>query len=146
MGGLAVNAHGLLRHTADVDLVIDFSPNNVSRAFTALEKLGYRPMNPVTAGQLADPRMRRAWIDDKGMRVLRFFSDEHRSVFVDVFVDEPFNFAAEYGNALTKSLSDGPVVRFVCLETLIRMKEAAGRPQDLADIAELRRRAVNPRS
>jgi len=139
VGGLAVNAHGFLRYTADVDLVIELSFQNILRVFGALEKLGYRPMNPVTAHQFADAPTRRRWIDEKGMRVLRFFSSEHPSVFVYVFVDEPFDFAKEYSMALTKELSERDAVRFVRLETLLTMKQAAGRPRAHADIAELKR-------
>ena len=42
-GGLAVVAHGFVRFTADVDLIVDLDPDNVRRAMTALAKLGYRP-------------------------------------------------------------------------------------------------------
>src|SRR2546426_12080264 len=36
-GGLAVNAHGYLRFTRDVDLVIQLDPDNVIAAFRAME-------------------------------------------------------------------------------------------------------------
>ena len=42
-GGLAVNAHGYLRFTRDVDLVIQLDPDNVIAAFRAMEGIGYRP-------------------------------------------------------------------------------------------------------
>ena len=38
-GGLAVVAHGYLRFTADVDLIVDLEPANVTRAVAALESL-----------------------------------------------------------------------------------------------------------
>ena len=34
-GGLAVNAHGYLRFTKDIDVVIQLIPDNVTRAFAA---------------------------------------------------------------------------------------------------------------
>lgn len=40
-GGVAVNAHGYLRFTQDVDLVIALDPVNIVGAFEALAKLGY---------------------------------------------------------------------------------------------------------
>ena len=142
-GGLAVNAHGLLRATADVDIVIRLAPENITRTFTALGALGFRPLVPVTTEAFSDPQTRAGWIAEKGMRVLQFHSDAHRTVTVDVFVEEPFPFDEEYARSLAKELSGGVVVRFVSLPTLLRMKEAAGRPQDLADIAQLRQR-LNP--
>ena len=54
VGGLAVNAHGYLRFTKDVDLVVQLIPDNVTRALDALATLGYRPLAPVTANQFSD--------------------------------------------------------------------------------------------
>lgn len=55
-GGLAVNAHGYLRFTKDIDVVIQLIPDNVTRAFAPLSTLGYTPVAPVTAEQLAADR------------------------------------------------------------------------------------------
>lgn len=78
-GGLAVNAHGYVRLTHDVDLVVQLDPENILPAFAALASLGYRPLIPVTAAQFADPAQRAAWIRDKDMTVLNFHSDRHRT-------------------------------------------------------------------
>jgi hypothetical protein len=142
-GGLAVNAHGLLRFTADVDIVIQLVPENIHKTFAALSTIGYCPIVPVTPEGFADTRTRQGWIADKGMRVLQFRSDEHKTVAVDVFVDEPFPFDEEYAKSLSKPLTKDVTVHFVSLETLIRMKSEAGRPQDLADIDALRQRMRN---
>ena len=139
-GGLAVSAHGYLRFTKDVDLVLQLVPGNIKRAFQALSTLGYRPLVPVAAEQFADAVLRARWIRDKGMLVLQFWSDEHRETPVDLFVDEPFEFDAEFARALVKPLYGAVPVRFVSIVTLIRMKEAAGRPQDRIDIEYLRMR------
>ena len=47
-------------------------------------------------------------------------------------------FEEEYERALVKPLRGPLDVRFVSIRTLIRMKELAGRPQDLIDIEYLR--------
>ena len=125
-GGLAVNAHGYVRLTHDVDLVVQLDPANILPAFAALAGLGYRPLVPVTAAQFADPAQRAAWIRDKGMTVLNFHSDRHLTATVDIFVSEPFDFDAEYACALQAELSPGAVVRFVSIPTLIAMKELSG--------------------
>lgn len=137
-GGLAVSAHGYLRFTKDVDLVVQLVPDNIKRAFEALSALGYRPLVPVAAEQFADAATRAAWIRDKGMVVLQFWSDAHRETPVDLFVTEPFDFDSEFARALTKPLHGTVPVRFVSIATLIRMKEAAGRSQDKIDIEYLR--------
>lgn len=137
-GGLAVNAHGYIRLTQDVDLVIALDPANIIRAFEMLAQLGYKPLVPITADQFADAALREQWIRDKGKKVLSFFSDRHRETNVDVFVAEPFDFREETRQALQGELSPGLEVRFVSLPTLIAMKEAAGGPRDIDDLQHLR--------
>jgi hypothetical protein len=137
VGGLAVAAHGYGRQTQDVDIVIRLQPD-VRNAFRGLEALGYRPRIPVTAEGFASLEQRTRWIEEKGMTVLNFYSDQHRGTPVDVFVTEPFDFDEEYRLALVEEIAPGVPVRIVRLDCLLRLKQAAGRPQDLADIAELR--------
>jgi hypothetical protein len=137
-GGLAVNAHGYLRLTADIDLVIALDPANVHAAFEALADIGYRPSVPICAKQFADAGQRERWQREKGMQVLHLFSDQHPETSVDLFVYEPFDFATEYEAALVAELHPGLPVRFVSIPTLIQMKEAAGRPRDQDDIQHLR--------
>jgi hypothetical protein len=139
-GGLAVNAHGVLRFTKDADLVLDLNPDNVRRAFQALDRIGYHPSVPITAEGFANDELRRQWIREKNMRVLQFWSDGHRETPVDVFVEEPFRFEEEYERGLVKELPGVGPVRFVSLPTLIRMKEAAGRAADRVDVENLRLR------
>lgn len=136
-GGLAVNVYGYLRFTKDVDVVVQLVPDNIERAFTALSNLGYRPLVPITAAQFSDNTQRERWINDKGMKVLQFWSDTHRETPVDVFVIEPFDFDSEFSQSSAKLLG-GIAVHFVSIPTLIRMKETAGRTQDKLDIDELR--------
>jgi hypothetical protein len=139
-GGLAVNAHGYLRFTKDVDLVIALVPENIRRAFRALEGIGYRPALPVTTEQFADPEMRKSWIAEKAMTVFQMWSDEHLETPIAIFADEPFPFDDEYKKALIKPLYDRFEVRFVSIPTLIRMKESTGREQDRIDVERLRLR------
>lgn len=138
VGGLAVAAHGYVRYTKDVDLVIQLLPENVRRAMAALGRLEYRPAVPVSAEQFADPATRERWIHEKGMTVFQLWSDAHRETPIDVFVAEPFDFDAEYEAALRKHLFGRLEVRVVSLLTLIRMKEAVGRPEDKVDVENLR--------
>lgn len=136
-GGLAVNAHGYIRLTMDIDLVIALEPGNIHKAFQALSGIGYHPTVPIDAEAFSSDGQRQRWRDEKGMRVLNFFSKLHPGTSVDVFVYEPFDFAHEYGIALQAELLPEVDVRFVSIGTLISMKRAAGRPRDLDDIQHL---------
>ncbi len=137
-GGLAVNAHGYLRFTKDADLVVQLAPSNIENAFAALETLGYRPIVPVSATQFGDELERNRWMVEKGMQVLQFWSQQHRETPVDVFVTAPFDFDDEWKVAQVGELAPGVTTRFVSIPTLIKMKELANRPQDLADVQHLR--------
>lgn len=137
VGGLAVVAYGYGRQTQALDIVIRLQPEDVKGAFGALAALGYRPRVPVTAKGFADPEQRAQWIEHKGMTVLNFHSDQHAATPVDVFVTEPFDFDEEYRLAMVEDIAPGAPVHIRRLGTLLRLKREAGRPQDLADIAEL---------
>jgi predicted nucleotidyltransferase len=137
VGGIAVIHHGYGRLTQDVDLVVRLEKAVIQRAFKALEKIGYRPSVPIRPEDFADPVCRERWKREKGMRVLKFWSDDHRETPIDVFIDEPFDFEKAAREADIRETSPGIQVRIVALPTLLSMKAAAGRPRDLADIDEL---------
>lgn len=136
-GGLAVNAHGYIRLTMDIDIVIALDDTNIHRTFQALEQIGYRPGVQIDAEAFAQPAQRERWRDEKGMQVLNFQSDAFPGTSVDVFVYEPFDFADEYKVAMRGELMPGIVARFVSIPTLIAMKRVAGRARDLDDIQHL---------
>jgi hypothetical protein len=137
-GGLAVNAHGYARFTNDVDLVIRLTETDIFAAFKALGKIGYKPIAPVTAEEFADPKNRMHWAKTKKMTVLQMWSEKHQETPVDIFVTEPFDFDTEYKAALLESLSPKNPVRFVSIETLIRLKTKANRAEDKIDIKNLK--------
>ncbi len=137
VGGLAVNAHGYMRATNDLDLVIALEPRNIENALHALAAAGFLPRIPITPAQFADRTLRESWIRDKNMVVLQLWCDAHRRTPVDVFVSEPFDFAVEETRALRREVFPGVSAPFVCLPTLLAMKRAAGRDKDLLDLANL---------
>ena len=139
VGGLAVNAHGYERLTRDIDLVIGLERENIIRGLRTLQGIGYHLTIPVTPEEFADPATRDMWRREKNMIVLQLWSDSHRRTPVDVFVYEPFDFALEYGRAKREKLFGDVEAFFVGYETLLAMKQSAGRDRDLLDIKELRK-------
>ncbi|PYR65345.1 MAG: hypothetical protein DMG20_14885, partial [Acidobacteria bacterium] len=61
VGGLAVVAHGYLRFTADVDLLLSVDSDNLKRTVGALKTLGYRPRAPVDFDDFVDRSNRQKW-------------------------------------------------------------------------------------
>lgn len=137
VGGLAVNAHGFVRLTRDVDIVIRLTPENAAKGLRALLDLGYRMAIPESPEAFADAATRERWRQEKNMIVLKLWSDEHRRTPIDIFVYEPFSFQSEIARAIRLELSLGVSAPVVALDALLEMKRAAGRPQDLTDIQEL---------
>jgi predicted nucleotidyltransferase len=140
VGGLAVVAHGYVRYTADVDL--DLKTENVLRAITALQRIGYQPLTPVDPLQFADEQIRNRWREEKGMLVFQVINSDRPDTRIDLFVTEPFDFQQEFAAAERQDVAGipAPVLR---LETLIAMKKQVGRGQDLLDVAELTKISEN---
>ncbi len=136
-GGLAVVAHGHVRFTADVDLILDLREPNLRRAMAALAALGYTPRPPVPIEHFADTRIRAGWVRDKGLTVFSLSSDRHPATEVDLFVQDPLGFDDAYLRAERFEVAPGVEATFVALDDLIRLKRAAGRSQDLLDIERL---------
>ena len=139
VGGLAVNAHGFVRLTRDVDIVLGLERENARIGLDALLRAGWRLAIPEKPEAFADAATRERWRTEKNMIVLKLWSDEHQRTPVDIFIYEPFDFASEFSRADRLEICPGVQAPVVTLETLLQMKRAAGRPQDLTDIEELQR-------
>lgn len=137
VGGLAVVAHGYVRFTADVDMVLDLNEENLRKAMTALTALGYRPRAPVALDDFVDATRRESWVREKGLTVFSLYSPEHLATEVDLFVQSPFNFAEAYARAARIEVAKGVPATFVGLEDLIALKRQVGRPQDALDVQQL---------
>lgn len=137
VGGLAVVAHGHVRFTADLDLVLDPDPRSLASGVAALTKMSYRPRAPVPFRDFEDPAKRESWARDKGMTVFSLFSPEHPATEIDLFLEPPFDFARAYEAAARMEVASGTIATFVSRDDLIAMKRKAGRPRDLEDIEGL---------
>jgi hypothetical protein len=139
VGGLAVVAHGYERLTADVDLVIGLERENIIRGLRALESSGWKTGIPVTAEDFANAALRKRWRKEKGMIVLRLWSDVHRRTPIDVFVYEPFDFEKEFAKATWQAVAGKTLAPVVSYKTLLALKRKAGRARDLMDIEALKK-------
>lgn len=137
VGGLAVVAHGYLRFTADIDLMVELDPTNAANAIRVFKAMGYTPRAPVPIEDFSDPQKRHIWTKEKGMKVLSLFSPDRPDTEIDLFVDEPLNFHQAIANAVLFELADDIALPVCSLADLIKLKRIAGRPQDLLDIQKL---------
>ena len=147
VGGVAVVLHGFARLTADVDVVVDLSPEEAAKAVDCLSSLGLRPRAPVDPIGFATPTTRQTWIEEKGMQVFSWYDPENPMREVDVFVSHPIPFEDLWSRSTLFSLGT-TLVRVASIADLIQLKRLAGRPEDLTDIEALeeieRRRRREP--
>lgn len=136
VGGLAVVLHGVVRLTADLDLMVHLEEDNLRKFLSIMGELGYRPKMPVNADDFVSPKNRAQWINKKNMKVFSFFHPEMPVVLVDVFIDEPIDYKIIKADAV-EIMSGNVAIPVVSIKNLIKLKQISGRPQDIADIKAL---------
>mgnify|MGYP001611217731 FL=1 len=138
IGGTAVILHGVPRNTADVDFMLNMDRDNLLRFIKAMKILGYQPKVPVPPEEFADPAKRKEWQEEKNMIVFSFQHPDDPFMIIDIMINSPIDFEAAY--LRRKVIAKwGTQVSLASIEDIIKLKEIAGRKQDLSDIALLRR-------
>jgi hypothetical protein len=135
-GGVALVLHGVVRFTADLDLIVDLEQENLKHFIQVMNEMGYRPRNPVKAEELLDAATRDQWNREKGMEVFSFVDPAQPMALIDVFIEEKIPFR-EVLQEIVQMSAKGITIPVVSLRHLKRLKQSAGRPQDLADIEAL---------
>lgn len=139
VGGLAVIAHGYVRFTADVDLILAFDGDNIARALQVLKTLNFRPRAPVPIEQFADPVKRREWQETKGLRAFSLFSSSDPQTEVDLFINDPIGFDDAAERAISFHYADGLELPVCGIDDLVKLKRAANRPKDQVDLDHLKK-------
>ena len=62
LSGITVNLLGLMRNTADLDMPVEMSDENLAKIVKILKKRGYRVRQPVDPMGIADEKTRKVWI------------------------------------------------------------------------------------
>jgi len=138
-GGVAVVLHGVIRMTADLDLVLNLDTDNLKMFLSTIKSLGYRPRVPVSEKDILDPAKRRQWIEEKNMLALSFYNPNNPLLLVDLLIDQesqPVSFAKMKKEGVKYKIGRLSVP-VVSVDNMIKLKKAAGRDQDKADIKAL---------
>jgi len=122
VGGQAVIAHGYPRLTKDMDLWVRPTAENGAKILAALAEFG-AASEGLRAEQFEDPRT-----------LLVLGRDPFR---IDILTDVPGVTFEGAWQRRAQVVLDGVVVPTIGKTDLIANKRAVGRPQDLADVAEL---------
>ena len=122
VGGYALAAHGLPRATGDLDIWVHPRSANARRTWRALARFG-APLDQVTEDDFATEGL----IFQIGVVPRR----------IDIITSlEALSFADAWSNRIQVEI-DGIQIPVLGRDDFIRNKRAAGRPQDLADVARL---------
>jgi hypothetical protein len=122
VGAHAVAVHGRPRATGDLDIWVRATPENAHRVWKALETFG-APLDQVEPADFSSDDL----VFQIGIAPSR----------IDILTDiGPLTFEEAWQNRITIELEDLKVP-VIGRADLIRAKRDAGRPRDLADVAEL---------
>ncbi len=136
-GGVAATLHGNPRFTKDLDILVDLGEANLSKVVRAFKALGFIPRVPVKPEDLISEENRERWIGEKGMLVFTFLNPQRIYETVDIMITAPILYNQAFKRREVFD-SQGVRVPVVSVKDLIFMKEKAGRPQDLQDVAILK--------
>lgn len=130
-----MNLQGAFRSTADLDILVEMTDDNLAKIVKILKKNKYAVKQPVDPMGIADWETRKDWIENKNMKAFCFFKDNGEQV--DLIIDSPVQFAQAIKDADVQNI-DGIRLPVVSIRHLIKMKEKTGREKDRLDVYELK--------
>ncbi|NLT05326.1 MAG: nucleotidyl transferase AbiEii/AbiGii toxin family protein [Solirubrobacterales bacterium] len=128
VGGIAMQAHGAQRLTQDLDIAIASSRENLDRLAAALEDVDARILGPDGRRSRSVPTAALLGAGDQWHLLT-----DHGPLDVVTLPAHLGPFSEMRARALDTTLGD-LTVPIAHRDDLLRMKRAAGRPQDLADV------------
>jgi len=137
VGGIALNLLGFLRNTADMDILVEMSDENLRKVVGVLKKRGYHVKQPVDPIGIANPKIRYDWIHNKHMKAFNFYKpDELKEV--DIIIGSPVSYE-DAKKTVRRIKIDDIIVSVISIDNLIKMKRGTGRSIDRLDIEQLKK-------
>jgi hypothetical protein len=138
IGGLAVSLHGVERATMDVNITVAMTPDNMAHLIETARELRLAPVLPVPLETLNDLELLRQWHAERNLEAFTLRTPDLAGVTVDILLFPPVEFSGMAQRAAIFNVGGTPI-RIVAIDDLIALKQAVGRPIDLADIEHLQR-------
>jgi hypothetical protein len=127
VGGYAVSFHAQPRATKDLDILIKADVANAEAVYAALAAFG-APLQGLTPEDFIEPG--------------KFYRMGHPPLMIDILPEiSGVDFNQAWEKRVEVEIDAGLKIPFIDADSLIAAKLASGRPEDLADVAALRRAA-----
>ena len=136
VGGIAVNLHGYIRATMDLDLIIHLEATNIQKFINAVSEGGLQPAIPVELSDLVDQQKREEWISQKNLIAFPLRNITQSGEQLDLILVHPLDFNAAYKNKKTVLIDKIPI-HLMAIPDLIQMKSASARKRDQIDLEAL---------
>jgi hypothetical protein len=141
IGGISHAAHGYVRGTEDLDIVPDPSPDNLRRLLGALESLDAEPL---AVGDFDSDELMELNLENLALGGNWLLRTRFGRLDVMQYVEGMESYQQLREQAITPDFEALPHnTLFAGRDDLIALKRAAGREQDLIDIAQLERARRN---
>ncbi|MDD4980984.1 MAG: nucleotidyltransferase family protein [Candidatus Omnitrophica bacterium] len=137
VGGIAVNLLGSLRSTADLDILVEMSDDNLRKVVSILKRKGYHVKQPVDPMGIANEKLRHEWIHNKHMKAFNFYKEDDLKE-VDIIIESPVSYEEAKKGALKIKIED-TILPVISIDNLIKMKKNTGRSVDKFDVEELKK-------
>lgn len=136
VGGVAVNIHGYLRFTGDIDILLLLEEKNLEKMDKTMKKLKYQERLPVTITDLKNHAQVRKWIKEKNMTAYSYSPPVDNPLIIDILAEESLKFEKYAKNKIRKKFQN-TVIPIVSIDDLIYMKKKANREKDIQDLENL---------
>lgn len=136
VGGFAVQLHGFVRTTIDLDLVLAMDDLNLTKFIEVAKRFDLAPIIPVSIDSLKNSKQIDQWHKEKGMLAFALREPQVAGSVIDVLVRPEVTFNELQIDAATVDLF-GRTVKIASIEHLLFMKRIANRPKDRIDIEAL---------
>ena len=125
VGGYAVNVHGYVRYTKDIDIAIELSDENAEKVILVIQEFGLGSL-----GLTEEDFLQRNVVTQLG----------HEPIRIDILNGmDGVTFGQAWANRMEVEYN-GIKINFVGLDELLILKQIAGRLQDKTDIEKLKAR------
>ncbi len=129
IGAYAVNYHGYIRATGDMDIWVAIHPDNAQKIVTVLKNFGFDHPDLNTELFLHEKKIIRMGVPPVRLEITTSISG--------------VEFEECYEARIVDNL-DGVEVNLIDLENLKKNKKASGRPKDIVDLKKLQQRKSRP--